>query len=220
MYGQTQAGWEPQPLGDEVACTNNDNTPILCMQRRYTILLTEWGIRHRHNGWYIQRLRGRDYTYTYIYGKGYRAGAMCCDGSIETEWTDHTHAQTDGHSCNVCTARPRLTSPQQRKLRQCPEGCPHHRPRRDSLRHCEDRGTKSLSRQGSIRDLAYPRHEPPHNTLETNTHMHAVDTPRMYHAHHIWPITGAHTRHVHARLAVRMEITRLDAVVRIARESW
>ena len=83
MYGQTQAGWEPQPLGDEVACTSNDNTPILCRQRRYTILLTEWGIRHRHNGWYIQRLRGRDYID--IYGKGYRAGAMWCDGSIETE---------------------------------------------------------------------------------------------------------------------------------------
>ena len=32
--------------------------------------------------------------------------------------------------------------------------------------------------------------------------MHAVDTPRIYHAHHIWPTTDAHTRHVHGRHAL------------------
>ena len=32
MYGQTHAEWGPQPLGDEVACINNDITLILCIQ--------------------------------------------------------------------------------------------------------------------------------------------------------------------------------------------
>ena len=43
---------------------------------------------------------------------------------------------------------------------------PYHRPRRNSLRHCEDRGTNSQYRQGPIRDLAFPRHGPPRNPLE------------------------------------------------------